>query len=75
MVKYICKKQSKKSDRMLPEQVKGMLKVCKEFGFKDIYELQKILMDNYDIGLLSSQWPQEEEEMYNQLKTYFCGKD
>lgn len=75
MVKYKSKKQSKKSDLMLPEQVKAMLKVCKEFGFKDIYELQKILMDNYDIGLLSSQWPQEEEEMYNQLKTYFCGKD
>jgi len=60
---------------MLPEQVKGMLKVCKEFGFRDIYELQKVLIDNYDIGLLSSQWPQEEEEMYNQLKTYFCGKN
>lgn len=60
---------------MLPEQVKGMLKVCKEFGFRDIYELQKVLIDNYNIGLLSSQWPQEEEEMYNQLKTYFCGKN
>ena len=60
---------------MLPEQVKAMLKICEEFGFKNIYELQKVLMDNYDIGLLPSQWPSGKEEMYNRLKTYFCGKD
>lgn len=59
---------------MLPEQIKAMLKICKEFGFKDVYELQKVLMDNYDKGLIPSQWANDKETMYNQLKTCFCGE-
>lgn len=61
-------------DIMLPEQTKAIFRICKEYNFSDIYELQKVLLDNYDKPLLSTQWPVNEKDMYLKLKMFFCGK-